>query len=256
MKKSFSFGLLTLFVLLTPALVHAAPAYYDDFTVSVTADPSADANGTVNAKVGDTIQFTRAFSKEVGIGTSHWLYSPNILSCDEGGDPSIQCKVIGKGDGTMAYSITVMTDWIETKSTYQDFSAGIVNVHITDGSGTPYKPSIVQGPPDLVIVVSKAKLVTHKVKGVAKKQYKVPVLIKNVGSGDVSGKVYYSAMSEAATFPILVTKGGIMAGKSKKVFFYLDTNEKGNIYTFKVDPESKIVEFDETNNSATIVVGK
>jgi len=259
MKKSFFAWLLILFVLFTPLLAHAASDYYSNLTISSISNFPVDANGILNAKVGDTIEFDYKLSMEVGIGTVHWSF-PLQLSCDDGGGTIQKCKVLSKGDGAVNCSVTVMTDWVDGKSTYQDFTAKPINFHITDGSGpgesSSYKPLPHVGKPDLVIIVSKAKLVTRKIKGVATKQYKIGVTVKNVGTGDASGPITYSAFSVSAMAPISVAKGGLGASKGKKVFFYLDATEKGAIYSFKVDPDNTVAEFDETNNLQTVVIGK
>jgi len=265
MKKFLIFALFLAFGLLGNSFqAHAASDYYSNLTISSISNFPIDANGILNAKVGDTIEFDYKLSMEVGIGTVHWRF-PLQLSCEDGGGTIQKCKVVNKGDGSVNCLVTVMTDWVDGKSTYQDFTAKPINFHITDGSGTSkdstvgpssYKPLPHVGKPDLVIIVSKAKLVTRKIKGVATKQYKIGVTVKNVGTGDANSPIYYSAFSEMAAAPILVTKTGLGASKGKKVFFYLDATEKGNIYTLKADPDGTISEFDETNNEATIVVGK
>jgi len=263
MKKFLILTLIITSGFLGSSLRVNAAGYYDNMTVNITSNPPADANGIVNAKVGDTIEFTRHTSVEVGIGSTHWLYSPFVLDCDSG-DPTVKCTVIGKGDSKMNFSITVMTDWTPEKSTYQDFSASnVINIHAGDSSGSSSNAtvkttaSVPVGKPDLTILVDKAKIVNRKQKdGTFKKQYKIGITIKNIGSGNAIGKIYYSALSTSMSQPIIASSSGLKAGKSKKVFYYLDTTEKGKIYTFKADPDNTIVEFDETNNSYSRVVGE
>lgn len=243
--------------------VQANSGYYDNMTVTITSNPPTGTNGVINAKVGDTIEFTRHTSVEVGIGSTHWLYSPFVLDCDSS-DPTVKCKVIGKGDSKMEFSMNIMTDWTPEKSTYQTFSANnIINIHVTDNSGVSSANATVKttaraiAKPDLTILVDKAKLVNRKQKdGTMKEQYKIGVTIKNIDSGNAVGKIYYSTLGTSASQPILISSLGLKAGKSKKVFYYLDATEKGNIYTFKADPDNKIVEFDETNNSYSMTIGE
>jgi len=255
----FGFGLLSNFSF---AQASSGTDYYANLTVSATSNPPASADGILYAKMGDNITFTRAFSMDIGIGTSHWLFSPFILSCDTGGDPTITCKVIGKGDGTMAYSVEVMTDWTEKSSSYKTFSAPVLKIHVDDGKApstnsvvktTASIPRVSVGKPDLTIMASKAVLVKHKVNGVLKSQYRIGVTVFNKSMGDAVGDVYYSYADNA---PILISKGTLYAGKSKKVFIYLDTTEKGKSYVFTVDPDNTIGEKNENNNTATRIIGK
>jgi hypothetical protein len=120
----------------------------------------------------------------------------------------------------------------------------------TTAAPTP-KKSV--GKPDLTISVSKASLVTRKVKGVAKKQYKIGVTVANKSTGDAAGDITYSFNGNA---PIVAVKGSIKAHMSKKVFLYADTTEKGQKYVFTVDPGNAISETNESNNTATRVIGK
>jgi hypothetical protein len=107
--------------------------------------------------------------------------------------------------------------------------------------------------PDLRISVSKALSSKRMVKGVSKKQYKIGVTISNKGKGDAAGDLYFSYNGGA---PVLSAKGGLKAGRSKKVFIYVDMAEKGKSYVFTADPENKVAESNEANNTATRVVGK
>jgi hypothetical protein len=251
----------------TPLSANAAD-YYDGFTTFFTSSPSADSSGNLYVKVGDTVSFTRSFSKEVGIGQSKWEYSPFILNCDTAnGDPTLTCKVIAKGDGDIKYSVEVMTDWTPEKSTYQTFTAdNVIHIHATDGSGTSNNISstpsaadadhfrqVSVGKPDLTISISKARIVNRTVKGVTKKQYKIGVTVYNESPGDANGSIYYKLNDKT---PVLVSKTGIKAGKNKQVFLYVDLIEKGKQYTFTADPGNTVDELNETNNTATRVVGK
>jgi hypothetical protein len=238
--------------------------YYSSLAITITSDPSADADGNVVAKVGDSISLTSVFSMTVSMGTGHWLYSPFVLSCDNTDDPMVlKCNVIGKGDSKISYSIDVMTDWDNGKASYQVYSAkNTLTVHVGDGSASSqgsvaptntYKPKVSVGKPDLTIKAAKASLVTRKVKGISKKQYKIGVTVANKSAGDAVGDISYSYNSNA---PILVSKSGLKAHMSKKVFLYVDATEKGQEYVFTADPGNAIDESNEANNTATRVVGK
>ena len=120
-------------------------------------------------------------------------------------------------------------------------------------SSTVILPKKSVGKPDLTISASKASLVTRKVKGVAKKQYKIGVTVSNKSTGDATGDIYFSVSDNA---PVLVAKGGLKAGMSKKVFVYTDTADKGKSFLFTVDPGNTVDESNENNNTATRVVGK
>jgi len=106
--------------------------------------------------------------------------------------------------------------------------------------------------PDLTIKVAKATLVKRTVKGVSKKQYKIGVTVQNKG-GDAVGDITYSFADNA---PVLAAKGGLKAGKNKKVFVYVETTEKGKKLLFTVDPGNTVDESNEDNNTASRVIGK
>jgi CARDB len=131
----------------------------------------------------------------------------------------------------------------------QDFSVQIVSA----ASQTASSNADGGLKPDLTISVAKALTVTRRINGAAKRQYKIGVTVKNAGKGDAVGDVNFSYNSSA---PILAAKGGLKAHTSRKVFIYVDTTEKGKPYTFTVDPGNLIDESNESNNTATRVVGK
>ncbi len=267
MKKTLLIALMLSFGLLSNSfLAHASYGtdYYSSLAITITSDPAADVDGNVVAKVGDTITFTSVFSMTVSMGTGHWLYSPFVLSCDNTDDPMVlKCNVIGKGDAKVSYSIDVMTDWDNGKASYQVYSAkNTLTVHVSDGStpsqgsiapASTYKPKISVGKPDLTIKAAKATLVTRKVKGVSKKQYKIGLTVANKSAGDAAGDIAYSFNGNA---PIVAVKGGLKAHTSKKIFLYVDPTEKGQKYIFTVDSGNSIVESNENNNTSTRVVGK
>jgi len=267
MKKTLLIALMLSFGLLSNSfLAHASYGtdYYSSLAITITSDPAADVDGNVVAKVGDTITFTSVFSMTVSMGTGHWLYSPFVLSCDNTDDPMVlKCNVIGKGDAKVSYSIDVMTDWDNGKASYQVYSAkNTINVHVGDGT-TPsqgsiaptstYKPKISVGKPDLTIKAAKATLVTRRIKGVTKKQYKIGVTVSNKSKGDAVEDIYFSVADNA---PVVAVKGGLKAGMSKKVFVYTDTTDKGKSLLFTVDPGNMVDESNEDNNTATRIVGK
>jgi hypothetical protein len=266
MKKTLIVALILGFGLLGNSLqAHATYGtdYYSSLAITITSDPSADADGNVVAKVGDTIFLTSVFSMTVSMGSGHWIYSPFVLSCDNTDDPMVlKCNVIGKGDSKISYSIDVMTDWDNGKASYQVYSAkNTLTVHVGDGSTSqgsaveanshPAKVSV--GKPDLTIKAAKAILVTRKVKGISKKQYKIGVTVSNKSTGDAVGDITYSV---ADNVPVVSVKGGLKAGMSKKVFVYTDTTDKNKSLLFTVDPGKTVDESNEDNNTATRVVGK
>lgn len=114
----------------------------------------------------------------------------------------------------------------------------------------PAKPAL---KPDLTVKVAKATLVTRRVGGVSKRQYKIGVTLSNKGRGNATGEISFSY---ADTPSILAKSDGLKSNMSKKVFVYIDTTEKGKSYTFTVDPANTIDESNESNNTATRVVGE
>jgi len=122
-----------------------------------------------------------------------------------------------------------------------------------ESSAVMPKPRISVGKPDLKISVAKAIAVNRMIKGVGKSQYKIGVTVSNKSTGDAVGDIYYSYNDNKS---ILVSKGGLAFGKSKKVFLYVGVTEKGKSYVFTVDPGNTIDETNENNNTATRVVGQ
>jgi hypothetical protein len=137
--------------------------------------------------------------------------------------------------------------YIQTLDTGTVVTAGIPDTQpIIERADTNPKP-------DLSIKAAKATLVTRKVNGVSKKQYKIGISFSNKSTGDAVGDITYSFNSNA---PVLAVKGGLKAHMSKKVFLYVDPTEKGQSYVFIVDPGNTVAESNENNNTATRVVGK
>ena len=123
----------------------------------------------------------------------------------------------------------------------------------SEGATATPTPKKSVGKPDLTISAAKATLVTRKVKGVSKKQYKIGLTVANKSAGDAAGDIAYSFNGNA---PIVAVKGGLKAHTSKKIFLYVDPTEKGQKYIFTVDSGNSIVESNENNNTSTRVVGK
>jgi hypothetical protein len=265
MSKKYLIGLVVFgfFFCMMPIGAHA-----DEPTLfNITSDKGVD---VVTLKVGETIKFTAA----IGPNKTGWTGSEDLdilgantdtLRCDPTTYTATQamrkCKatqIIGDApDSEMA--VYVRSDDIIQRS-------NVILVRVGNGSSAAGKAVSVTltgkamtivGQPDLTIKVAKAVLVSRKVNGFIKNQYKIGVTVKNVGSGDADAPLYFSFSSGTKGGAIVPTNAVLVkAGMIRKVFVYVGLAEKGKKIHFTADPENKVHESNETNNKATRVVGE
>jgi hypothetical protein len=175
----------------------------------------------------------------VDLAAGTYYFKVGVGLCQSQGDKPCQWLDMGYFS-TQDISAQVSSLATETKS---DSSSG-VSIETT---------ATILGKPDLMIKAAKATVVTKKINGAAKKQYKIGVTISNKGKRDAVGDVLYSYNGNP---PILGSKGGLKAGMNKKVYVYVDMTEKGKSYVFTVDPANMVEESNEANNTTTRIVGK
>jgi hypothetical protein len=237
-------------------MVQAQEDYsFPTFNVNLESTPSAPASSAYNwtspvvkIKVGDPIVFTPILYSTTLGHTGSWSYDKDILSCTVEGD-LLRCKAVAEGDAKVETTVTDKNTDGTTASVTSNFIA--VRVDNTTDTSLEGKPL-----PDLQVSVSKIQLVTRRIKGVAKKQYKVHVTVSNKGKGSADDTIRVSVFGGGSMEDVTLSSQRLGAGKSKKVFYYVDAAMKGSKIAFSVDASDNIEEVDETNNEVSVVVDK
>ncbi|MBI5422373.1 hypothetical protein HZA44_04540 [Candidatus Peregrinibacteria bacterium] len=234
---------------------HAQEDSMPTFNVNLESSPSAPASSPYNwtapvvkIKVGDPIVFTPTLYQTTASHTGTWSYDESILSCAAEGD-LLKCKAIAEGDVRVSTTITDRN----ADGTTGTVESNFISVTVDNTADTSLAGKLL---PDLRISANKIQLVSRRVNGVVKKQYKIHVLISNKGKGKAEDTIRYSIFRAGSMEDKTLTTQGLAAGKSKKVFYYVDAAEKGSKVAFSVDATNGIEESDEANNEVQVTIEK
>ncbi len=235
--------------------------------LNITSDKGV---GVVTLKAGETIKFTAT----IGQNKSGWTGSEDLdilgantsaLLCNQTTYTATQASRVCKATATVVETAdSEMAVYVRADNIIQRSNVILVRVGEVSkvseksiGATLTSKAMTIVGQPDLTIKVAKAVLVTRKISGFTKTQYKIGVTLKNVGEGDADAPLYFSFSNSSKGGIALPTNSVLVkTGMIRKVFVYVDSAYKGKKLFFTADPGNKVDESNETNNKATMVVGE